>query len=121
MYAKRINIELTPEERKRRILLGAESGRLKYGSMKKEKNPNWKNGISNNNYHYKKIQKERYPEKNKARELVHRALKKNKIIKLPCEICGDSKSFAHHNDYSKPLEVIWLCKKHHNDIHQVLP
>lgn len=30
-----------------------------------------------------------------------------------CKIIGE----AHHEDYSKPLEVIWLCKLHHEDHH----
>lgn len=35
------------------------------------------------------------------------------ITRQPCEVCGDPKVQAHHTDYSKPLEVRWLCKVHH--------
>ena len=86
--------------------------------MSGENNPNWKNGISNNNYHYKKLQKERYPERVRAREKVLYALKRGKLMRQPCEVCGETKTQAHHDDYSKPLEVRWLCKKHHDEFHK---
>ena len=60
---------------------------------------------------------QKYPEKWAARRKVTYALSVKKLIKLPCEKCGDLKSFAHHVDYSKPLEVIWLCQKHHREAH----
>jgi len=82
-----------------------------------ENNPNWKGGISENNYHYKKIQKKRYPERIKAREKVARAVKTGKIKKEPCRICGDKNTQAHHEDYEKPLEIIWLCRDHHREMH----
>lgn len=46
--------------------------------------------------------------KKRARAKVRRVLKK-----LPCEICGNTKSEGHHVDYSKPLDVRWLCRRHH--------
>ena len=49
--------------------------------------------------------------------LVQMAVKQGKLIKLPCEICGNPKSEAHHADYSKPLDVVWVCRKHHRDMH----
>lgn len=39
------------------------------------------------------------------------------IESQPCEICGDTKSEAHHDDYSKPLDVRWLCRRHHVEWH----
>lgn len=55
--------------------------------------------------------KERYPEKTRARKLCERLEKK------PCIVCGDA-AHKHHPDYSKPLEVIWLCPAHHSDVHR---
>lgn len=52
-----------------------------------------------------------------ARRKLHYAIKVGKVIKLNCEICGDTKSQGHHEDYSKPLEVRWLCEKHHKELH----
>lgn len=39
------------------------------------------------------------------------------LEKKPCEVCGGTKVEAHHDDYDKPLEVRWLCKKHHSEVH----
>lgn len=48
-----------------------------------------------------------------ARKIVYSKLRNKTLIKLPCIKCGKKKVEAHHEDYSKPLEVLWLCKKHH--------
>ncbi|MEK6882819.1 MAG: hypothetical protein AABY22_24560 [Nanoarchaeota archaeon] len=92
---------------------------LNSNANSRENHPNWKEGISKNHYHYTKIQRKRYPEKIKARKKVHYAIKTGKLIKSICEIdeCSEEKTFAHHEDYSKPLEVNWLCRKHHRNKH----
>ena len=54
----------------------------------------------------------------KAQKAVGRALKTGRMVRLPCVICGDSKSQGHHEDYDKPLEVVWLCQKHHKARHR---
>jgi hypothetical protein len=48
---------------------------------------------------------------------VARALTNGTLVKQPCEVCGDVKTEAHHDDYSKPLDVRWLCFKHHRETH----
>lgn len=53
-----------------------------------------------------------------AYQKVSKAIKKGKIIKLSCKICGSINSQGHHPDYSKPLNVIWLCKIHHAELHR---
>lgn len=45
------------------------------------------------------------------------ALSAGTITQKPCEICGKEKSEGHHEDYSKPLDLIWFCKRHHADRH----
>ena len=50
---------------------------------------------------------------------LHTALKKG-IIKKPmrCESCNRKhKLTAHHEDYNKPLDVIWACYECHGQIH----
>lgn len=60
-------------------------------------------------------QNSKFPEKRLARTLVGMAQRKKLIIKQPCEICGILKVEAHHDDYSKPLDVKWFCNKHHKE------
>lgn len=58
--------------------------------------------------------KKRFPEKFKAWAELHRALKVGAMMRQPCEICGAVDGIhAHHEDYSKPLDVRWLCVTHH--------
>ena len=55
--------------------------------------------------------------KNLARQTVRNAIRDGKLIKKECEICGDPNSEAHHIDYDKPLDVTWLCRRHHLEQH----
>ena|ERR1700757_2653927 len=57
------------------------------------------------------------PEKYKANTLVNNAIRDGRLVRQACEYCGISKAEAHHEDYSKPLEVRWLCFKHHREAH----
>lgn len=82
-----------------------------------EKNPNWKGGISQNHYHYKQLQKERYPERVAARAAVHHAIRDGKLERQACEICGATPAHAHHEDYSRALDVRWLCPECHRAEH----
>jgi len=59
------------------------------------------------------------PEKRKAQNMVNNAVRDGKIIKLPCEHCDNPKSQGHHPDYTKPLEVIWLCATCHSLEHKL--
>lgn len=93
-------------------------------SLKKKmvgiKNPNWKGGISKNYYHYKKLQIKRYPERVEARVIASREVRAGRLIKQPCEFCKDKKTVKHHDDYSKPLEVRWMCRPCHRLYHKKL-
>lgn len=77
------------------------------------KNPNYKGGISKNNYHYKLKSIRKHERKHKCRELFTAALRSGKLQKQPCSVCGSLKAEGHHTDYDKPFSVVWLCRKHH--------
>jgi hypothetical protein len=84
---------------------------------------------ANTTYTYKKHASElikrqkkyhkRYPYKHRAMAKVRNALKRGAIIRPEkCSNCNKNKRIeAHHEDYNKPLEVIWLCSKCHKAIH----
>lgn len=60
--------------------------------------------------------KKKYQEdkpKHRAHYLVKQALYKGELLRKNCETCGDVKSLAHHDDYTKPLDVRWLCATCH--------
>lgn len=52
-----------------------------------------------------------------AHTAVDRAVRSGRLTRLPCEVCGDPHTEGHHDDYEKPLDVRWLCKKHHDEHH----
>ena len=57
------------------------------------------------------------PEKRKAHIIVGNALRNGRLNRKPCEVCGATRVHGHHHDYSKPLDVRWLCPIHHKEYH----
>lgn len=84
---------------------------------------NWRNSGQNMKKVYSIVKK--YNSKNKERQTawykVNQAIKKG-VLRKPkkCENCGNDKRRveAHHEDYSKPLQVNWLCRLCHRGIHR---
>lgn len=64
--------------------------------------------------------KEKDPMKRKAREYLNHAIEYGQIEKpLECSLCKENKKLqAHHEDYARPLEVIWMCSSCHAYIHR---
>jgi uncharacterized protein YdaU (DUF1376 family) len=57
-----------------------------------------------------------------ARGTARRALARGQLVRQPCEVCGADTVEMHHDDYQKPLDVRWLCKRHHDEYHnQIVP
>jgi len=62
----------------------------------------------------------KFPEKDRARHILNYQIEKGEITKsCSCIIegCDRTDLHGHHNDYNKPLEVDWVCAKHHHEIH----
>ena len=58
-----------------------------------------------------------YPEKYRAHKIVAHAIKIGFLKRQSCETCGKPNAHGHHDDYSKPLKVKWLCPVHHAKLH----
>lgn len=56
--------------------------------------------------------------KSKIRRKTQYLVDIGKIKKMPCNVCGKEKSEAHHLDYIDPLNIVWLCSKHHKEWHR---
>ena len=63
--------------------------------------------------------RKRNPEKYKAHGIVQKALTSGLLEKSEiCEVCGhECDTQGHHEDYSKPLAVVWVCSDCHSKIH----
>ena len=60
----------------------------------------------------------RNPEKRRAHNAVTAALRSGVLVKpAGCDVCGIPEVDAHHDDYSKPLDVKWLCRRCHHEAH----
>lgn len=71
---------------------------------------------ANPNYYNERAKRER--QKVNARTLVGQAVRSGRLIPGPCGTCGVVPTEAHHDDYSQPLIVRWLCTTHHAEHHR---
>jgi hypothetical protein len=65
--------------------------------------------------------------KKAARDVVQKAvnlaIEDGTLKRQPCETCGSNdggpgpRTTAHHDDYSKPLDVRWMCASCHTKMH----
>ena len=83
----------------------------KYSKTKKGKEVKKKSQIN-----YRK----KYPMKYAAHVLTRNAIRDGKLIRqLNCSVCNSTNIVeGHHDDYTKPLEVRWLCKACHKEWHR---
>ena len=91
------------QENKEKVLAYGYKWRLKNTEKVKEyvRKSYLKNGKKNYHKHFLKYQ---------ARALLRTQVKNGSIKKLPCIDCNSKENLqGHHEDYSKPLDVIWLC------------
>ena len=91
-----------------------------------EDNPE-KAKLINRKTHERNVEKKReyhigYVRENRVKRNAQNMARYNKrmgrIDQKPCLVCGLLPSEMHHDDYSKPLEVKWLCPMHHRRVHR---
>lgn len=82
---------------RQRVYVKTERYRLLESAQRKK---DWKNG------------------KTRARQFARLAVYFGLLVQRPCERCGAEEVQAHHEDYSKPLDVRWLCLVHHGEAHR---
>ena len=69
---------------------------------------------------YAAKQRSRYPERYRARNYVAVLVYQGKLKRQNCFVCDSPKTQAHHEDYSRPFDLIWYCKAHHVERHKQL-
>lgn len=52
-----------------------------------------------------------------CRLITRKAIDGGLLVRQPCEVCGITPANAHHDDYDRPLDVRWLCVRHHAALH----
>lgn len=60
----------------------------------------------------------RNPEKRRAQVLLNNAVRDGRMLRKSCGKCDCQSAQAHHDDYSKPLDVRWLCTVCHAQEHK---
>ena len=57
---------------------------------------------------------QKHPGEGKRPNIVNNAVRDGRLIPWPvCAVPGAHRNRRHHPDYSHPLDVVWLCDKHH--------
>jgi len=70
----------------------------------------------------------RDPMRARAWSAVRNALRSGRLKRKPCVLCGSSGFLkngrsavqCHHENYRRPLQVVFLCKRCHFAVHQAL-
>lgn len=66
----------------------------------------------------KKAYAKKNPAKRDAHVKLNNALRDGRVSRTPCLVCGCEKTEAHHVSYDLPLDVVWLCDRHHKQVHK---
>jgi hypothetical protein len=52
-----------------------------------------------------------------CRSYTNVLIRRGVLTPQPCEACGAAEVQPHHDDYTKPWTVRWLCEVHHQQHH----
>jgi len=91
----------------------------KYNSENEDVREGWAEKNRDKEYGYNRKWIGDNYDKHKAHFTVANALSKGELKKGVCQVCESVDVHAHHDDYKKPLEVRWLCPKHHSEHHVI--
>lgn len=109
------NIERIKEYDRNRPNKEERNERLKEAQKIRMKDPEYRENANKR----KKDWLDRNTVKKAAHIITGNAIRDGKLIRSPCEKCGNQKVDAHHDDYEKPLNVRWLCRKCHAQHHKL--
>ena len=59
----------------------------------------------------------RHPMATWAHSATRSGIRRGLLQPQPCSVCGEAKAEAHHPDYERPLQVVWLCRPCHKRHH----
>lgn len=88
-----------------------------YQKANPEKARAWNNKATN-------AWKSKNKDKRIAQHKISNGIRDGKLVRQNCCVCKkiynlEIKGQAHHSDYNKPLDITWLCHKHHRAWHRV--
>lgn len=98
-----------------------EKARLNRAKNSKERNKNaaiYRKLNTKKEKIYRNAYRIKHKAKIKARDKICQIYRRKKLPRK-CVICGKLNAEIHHSDYTKPLEIILLCKKHHAAWHRI--
>lgn len=61
--------------------------------------------------------RDKHPDRAACEGAFAAAKRNGDIQPQPCETCGAEPTEGHHEDYAKPLEIVWLCRPCHLEEH----
>ena len=100
---------------KKRVKAYAASERGKEVDRKRQQKPARKEWMGKHSV----LMREKHKGKRSCRVKFWTEYKKGTIKKTPCIECGtEALVEAHHSDYNKPYDVMWLCSLHHKEWHR---
>lgn len=65
-----------------------------------------------------RIKRDAEKQKYHAWNAISTAVRYGDMEPLPCFVCGNALTVGHHPDYDAPLDVVWLCRLHHAQLHK---
>ncbi len=67
---------------------------------------------------YRRRWREKNKQKIRAHKIVGNEVRRGRLTPGSCDCCGSTDTKAHHEDYNKPLEVVWVCATRHGELHR---